>query len=259
MPVIGAGSTLALGVLVVALLMGAVPGYECCWDERLYREATGRWLEGGPFYLQHQVAGPYQVAFGDVLYPPSTLWLFVPLASLPTVVWYAVPLMVTAWGLVAFRPAWWAWPIILVLLAYEWTVPLVLLGNPVIWAYTFLWLGLRWHAAALGVLLKPTLAPFALVGAHRRRWWVALVVGVLAAVPFGAMWLDWLTVVTNARGAEYLARSVPLMCIPIVAWAGSRQAARRDVVRRAKAVVTGSGFAKRHSKRGLSWDVPDRV
>ncbi len=47
-------------------------------DFQLYREVTMRWLGGGPFYQPYQLAGPYPISAGDVLYPPVALWLFVP-------------------------------------------------------------------------------------------------------------------------------------------------------------------------------------
>jgi hypothetical protein len=33
-------------------------------------DATRRWLGGGPFYLPEQVAGPYFLDWGAILYPP---------------------------------------------------------------------------------------------------------------------------------------------------------------------------------------------
>ena len=50
-------------------------------DVALYRDAASRWLAGGPFYEPRQLAGPYEVAHGDILYPPVGLWLFVPAAD----------------------------------------------------------------------------------------------------------------------------------------------------------------------------------
>jgi hypothetical protein len=216
---LAAAFLLVKGAATVAQLLGA-GGFQCCWDEKIYHDATARWLAGDGFYLPHQLAGPYVAKAPDVLYPPSSLWLFLPFQVLPRFLWYAVPLGVTVWGLVTFRPKWWAWVAVVILVLYEWTVPLVLLGNPVMWAYTFLWLGLRYSGLAVGVLLKPSLFPFALFGANRKQWWLVLGVAFLAALPFGLMWLDYLTVVLNARGTEYLIRSVPMMLIPLVAWAG---------------------------------------
>ena len=54
-------------------------------DFVLYRDVAARWLETGVFYEPHQLAGPYEVAHGDVLYPPVGLWLFVPFTVVPFV------------------------------------------------------------------------------------------------------------------------------------------------------------------------------
>ena len=71
------------------------------------------------------------------------------------------------------------------------------------------------------VLLKPSLGPFALFGAWRRSWWVALGVLVAASLPFGALWLDWLTSVENSQGGGLLYSSleIPMLLLPLVAWA----------------------------------------
>src|SRR5262249_12098765 len=69
-------------------------------DADLYREAAVRWSGGGPFYAARQLAGPYEITPGDILYPPVGLWLFVPFTFLPDalamVLWWAIPLGVTA-------------------------------------------------------------------------------------------------------------------------------------------------------------------
>jgi hypothetical protein len=191
-------------------------------DERMYHEATARWLAGGPWYLPHQLAGPYVATNGDVLYPPVALLLFVPFQWLPAQLWYAIPTIVMAWGLWTYRPAWWAWVVILVILWWPPSIGHFLFGNPVIWCAAFLWIGLRWAGPAVLVLLKPVLFPFAFVGAHRRSWWIALGLFALACLPFGTMWLDYMRVVLNAQGTSYLLLSIPLMLIPLLAWGSSR-------------------------------------
>ncbi|HLY13792.1 MAG TPA: hypothetical protein VKR24_05540, partial [Candidatus Limnocylindrales bacterium] len=45
-------------------------------DYRLYMDATTRWLHGGSYFDAYQLAGPYQISAGDILYPPFTLLLF---------------------------------------------------------------------------------------------------------------------------------------------------------------------------------------
>ena len=50
--------------------------------------------------------------------------------------------------------------------------------------------GIDADGPAVFALLKPSLAPFALFGANRRSWWVALAVLVAASVPFGGLWAE---------------------------------------------------------------------
>jgi hypothetical protein len=61
-------------------------------DYGMYIDAAERWLIGEAFYLSHQLAGPYQVAHLDVLYPPPVLALLVPFTILPAMLWWLIPL-----------------------------------------------------------------------------------------------------------------------------------------------------------------------
>ena len=65
-------------------------------DYQLYMDAARSWLADGTFYLPYQLAGPYLVTAGDVLYPPYSLVLFVPFTFLPAILWWAVPIAITA-------------------------------------------------------------------------------------------------------------------------------------------------------------------
>ena len=107
-------------------------------DVALYREAAARWFAGGAFYESHQLAGPYEVAHGDILYPPVGLWLFVPIALLPVVpalvLWWGVPAAVTVWAIRRLGPRPAAWPLIALCLAWPTTPLKVWTGNPVIWS-----------------------------------------------------------------------------------------------------------------------------
>jgi hypothetical protein len=79
--------------------------------------------------------------------------------------------------------------------------------------------------AAPFVLLKPSLAPFALFGIHRRSWWVGAAVLVALSVPFGALWADWFASVVNSRGGGLLYSSLeaPMLLLPLAAWVGRRR------------------------------------
>src|SRR6187431_746092 len=77
-------------------------------DFILYRDVAARWLAGGPYFEPYQLAGPYDIRAGDILYPPAGLLLFVPFAVAPAalawLLWWAVPIGATAWAIWRLRP-----------------------------------------------------------------------------------------------------------------------------------------------------------
>ena len=194
-------------------------------DYVLYRDVAARWLAGGPYFEPRQLAGPYEIVAGDVLYPPFGLVLFVPFAILPSVLaaalWWTLPIGATVAALVRLRPRPEAWPLIALCVAWPTTLLKTWTGNPVIWCVAALALATLWRWPAVLVLLKPSLAPFALFGANRRSWWIALAMLVAVSVPFGALWTDWIASVLNSRGGGllYSALEVPMLLIPLAAWA----------------------------------------
>ena len=195
-------------------------------DFLLYRDVTTRWLAGGPFYEPYQLAGPYEIRAGDVLYPPVGLWLFVPFAVLPEPVaaalWWVLPLGITAWAVVRLRPRATFWPLLALCIAWPTTLLKTWTGNPVIWAMAAVALGALYAWPSVFALLKPSLFPFALFGANRRSWWLALGGFVAACVPFATLWPGWVASVVNSRGGGvlYSALEVPMLLLPLVAWAG---------------------------------------
>ncbi len=224
------------GVIVVEcawvffVLLGGDPRYPAGVDYRVVVDGASRWLHGAAPYLPYQLRGPYSltghpVTAGPMLYPPVAMWLFAPFAYLPAVLWWALPAGAVAWSFWRLRPSWWAWPLIAVLWIYPRAPEAVQNGNPVIWAFAAAMLGAasRWPAAL--VLMKPTLAPFALFGVRDRRWWVVLGLGIAAALPFGSLWMDYVRAVSNVQaGTSYLLHDWPLLTISVVAWAGRRDA-----------------------------------
>jgi hypothetical protein len=214
----------ALGILVfpvVDLLTAAAKpnfnGYGGI-DYTLYMDATGRWLDGGGFFQPYQLAGPYPIQMGDVLYPPYALYLFIPFTVLPAVLWWAIPLGITALVLWRLRPAPVAWPFIALCCFWPPFVARIVAGNPVMWAMAAVALGFVVRWAFVGALIKPSLFPFALLGVRDRAWWVALAVVAVASVPFGALWIDWYRAVTNSSGGLfYSLQDVPILLLPVIA------------------------------------------
>lgn len=192
-------------------------------DFQLYMDATRSWLAGGPFYHAYQLAGPYPIQNGDILYQPNALFLFVPFAVVPVVLsmvlWWAIPLGVTAWAVWRMRPPLIAWPFIAMCLAWPPFVARTVAGNPVMWAMAAVALGCLFRWPSVFALIKASLFPFALLGIRDRRWWLALAVLAIASLPFGTMWTDWVTVVLNSRngGIAYSLQDVPILLLPIIA------------------------------------------
>ena len=115
---------LAEGYLVVGKSLDA-PGFGMLGrDAELYIEATRRWLGGGPFYLPAQLAGPYDLPWGQILYPPQALALFIPFTLLGTALFILIPLVVTAAVILALRPRFWARAAILTVLVFDLDAPL---------------------------------------------------------------------------------------------------------------------------------------
>jgi hypothetical protein len=200
-------------------------------DIALYREAAARWFAGGPFYEPRQLAGPYEVAHGDILYPPVGLWLFVPIALLPTIpallLWWGIPAAVTIWTIARLRPRPAVWPLIALCLAWPTTPLKTWTGNPVIWSVAAIALATVWRGASPFSLLKPSLFPFALFGVRQRAWWIGLAIFLVMCLPFGPMWADWVTTVVNSRGGGllYSILEAPMLALPLVAWFGRRSTA----------------------------------
>jgi len=200
-------------------------------DYRLYMDATHRWLEGGSFYLPHQLAGPYTIAHGDILYPPTALPLFVVLQALPAFLWWLIPIGGTIAMIVYHRPVALAIAGIAFCLWFPATSTKILNGNPVMWVVLATALGTRWAAATPWALIKPSLFPFALVHVNHRPWWFSFLAMCVVALLLWPLMLQWLTAVQNGMssggGLLYSIHDVPMVAIPILAWVGSRRAMTR--------------------------------
>jgi hypothetical protein len=200
-------------------------------DYILYHDAADRWLAGDGFYLARQLQGPYEVLHGDVLYPPTILVLLVPFAVLPAFLWWAIPIAIIAAVVVWHEPHPIAWALLAFCLWFPITGVKVIHGNPVLWMTAALAMGTVFGWPSVLVVLKPILAPFALVGAWSRRWWLALGGVVAISLLFLPMWGDYVRVLQNARtpaGPLYSINEVPMLAIPVIAWLGrARRRGRR--------------------------------
>ena len=170
-------------------------------DLSLYVDRTRSWLASDGFYLPRQLTGhPYPAMMGDAYYPPVLMLLTLPFTlGIPWVLWWMIPLTLLGASIIRIRPTVWALPVIAAILAYPRTWVAVICGNPSIWAFAFLAAGLAWRWPAAFVPFKLTLAPFALIGVHRRTWWIGAAVGIALCLPFAATWFDWATAMGHAQ------------------------------------------------------------
>jgi hypothetical protein len=197
-------------------------------DYTTVMDAARRWLDGSSPYLARQLHGPYQqiaanlADSGELLYPPVALPLFAVFSALPAILWWAIPAVIGALGLRRTRPARWTWPILAICLGVGQSVPIVIAGNPTIWIVAAgLWApSLGWPGPL--ILLKPSVAPLALLGIRRRSWWVGAAVLGVACLPFGSLWADWFRSVVDMRatglgGVLFSLHQLPILLIPVIA------------------------------------------
>ncbi len=218
------GLILAVAIVIAGLTWDTVASADRIGaDFQLYVQASRGVLDGHGLYPAHQLAGPYDLADGDILYPPPIVLLMLPFTILPAITFWIIPLATIVAVVVRHRPAAWSWPLLALGLAYPVTSLKIVHGNPTMWIVAAVALGTLTAGPAVLVLLKPTLAPFALIGANRRRWWIALGLLVFIAAFFAPLWPDYLAVVENARGRGilYSLDEVPFALVPVIAWLAS--------------------------------------
>jgi len=236
---------LAIGLTVLILAFAAYEwwlaltvmhyGIATGGDLGIYVEAAGRLFSGGSWYLPSQLEGPHPLTMGDVLYPPTSAWFFLPFRVLGypglIVLWAGVML----WSLRRSEP--WAWPLVALCLALPQSVLAINAGNPTLLIAVGVALALRWPVFGSLALLKPTMAPFALVGIRSRWWWVGLAgLGVLT-LPFIAETLIYPQVILWTEGTPgfwYSAWHWPLALVPVLA-----QQRRSHVVHEVGSQVAG--------------------
>ena len=223
--IVGVSVTLFVAQLVLYGL-GSVPIIMLDWDRGHYMDAARRFLETGTPYLAWEVAGPFDYTPLTFLHPPLALWLMVPFSFLPDVAWYITPIVIIVVTIAAWRPSPVALALVALCILWPRTPAMVVTGNTDMWAAAFVALGLRFGWPGTLVMIKPSLAPLALAGVHRRSWWAGLLLTVALAAPFGLLWLDWIRVVLHAPGGLlYSALAVPGTIFPVFAWLGRRHGA----------------------------------
>ena len=212
---------LTLGVEIWSTIAFRITEIPYGADLRIYLDATSRFLSGGSFYQPEQLAGPYLTTVGNVLYPPPSVLLFAPFLVTPIIVWWVIPIAIVTAVVWKYRPTTLGLAAILVALACPYSLPLLTMGNPVIWVSAAVACATIYGWPAVFALIKPSLAPFALAGLWARSWWVALVGLAVASLPFAPMWDDYFLVLTNLRRdlpMLYSLGDVPLVLIPLIAW-----------------------------------------
>ena len=220
----------------IRVVLGAIVGIEALWiafvfvqqaltnpafglDYRWHVEAARRLLDTGTPYWPWQIAGPYEISDGAILYPPTAFLLFIPFIWLPALLWWAVPIGILVAAMAAHRPPLWAWAVIGGIVAFEKSLNVYVFGNPSMWIVAAIAAGTVLAWPYVFVLAKPTFAPIALLGVRHRSWWIALGVLGVASIPFARVWLDWIAVVRNSNvSLIYNLPTLPLMLAPLVAW-----------------------------------------
>jgi hypothetical protein len=220
-PILGVG----VAFLVGGAFMFSAHGGE---DLATYLRHTSDWAAGRSFYSPRQLEGPYLLQPGDSLYPPTVVLLFLPFLAVPTLLWWAIPAIVFAGALRRWRPEPWTWPILALCLVYPRTLSLIIYGNPSMWIAAGVAAGLLWGWPAVLVTLKPTLAPFALIGCRHRSWWIAGAGLAILSLLFVPGWIQYANALQNLRGQEwtYSLGDIPMVILPVVAWVGRLQPTR---------------------------------
>ena len=228
----------ATGVILVLVAWEAVDLWryfsgrgELAQDWVFYVKLGHRWLDTGVIYGDRQLTGqPYHVLVNDDnQYPPTSILLFAAFAVVPplisALIWWVAPIAAVVYAVIHLRPSAWTWPVIAFCVFWPRTIGSLIVGNSDLVSAGFVAGGILWGwPGALG-FFKPSFAPFGLVGARRRSWWIALAAGLALSVPFllNGAWADYLTAVRNwDLPWDRAILNIPLLLIPIVAWLGRR-------------------------------------
>ena len=220
---VAAGALVAVSWLLTLPGAGLTLGH----DLILYQNHLRDMLSGAPMYPARELAGPFTIADGDILYPPFAILAFMPTLILPLPLWWLIPAAITAWAFRDIRLKPWAIVALLLCLANPLTPELVWVGNPDIWLVAALAAAVRWNGLwAAFVFFKPSVFEFSLVGIRSRWWWVVAAGFATASLVMLPATIDWIHVLLNSRGAAmrsgfgYSLLDMPLLAMPLIAWYG---------------------------------------
>ncbi len=257
-------ATLAvIGVAIFAIVAQLVIGFPYTdlggtdWgaDLRGYVEASRSWLAGDGFYLPRQLHGPYPIELGDVLYPPTMLYLFIPFLVLPYQLWWVLAVGLLGFVVWSWRPALWAVALILVCLAFPDQPVLYFRGAPVIVFAALVAAALRWKWPGALILLKPSILPFALIGIRTRGWWITAGILLVLTLPLIPLIPDWLRAVVDARGPAgwlYSVKDLPLLMVPVIAYLGRTRNPQPAALADAAADPVGGSDQRTRHLRGAN-------
>jgi hypothetical protein len=220
-----------MGLAIVAITAQLVAGFALLnwggtdWggDFRGYLDATRSWLNGDGFYHPRQLHGPYTTELGDVLYPPTALFVLIPFLVLPAPIWWVIAIGLPVYLIWSWRPRPWAIALILVCLAFPNMAIVYFRGAPVIVITAVIAAALRWKWPGALLLLKPSILPFALIGIRTRGWWLTAGLLAVLTLPLLSLVPDWIHAVRDSRGNGgwlYSLKDLPLMMVPVFAWLG---------------------------------------
>jgi hypothetical protein len=202
-------------------------------DFHIYLKAARSWMAGGAFYHPYQLAGPYPIVRDEILYPPPILFILLPFTVLPGILFWAIPAAIIGGLILSWRPGPWGWLAMLFWLAFPFetaypsdAMRTVNAGNPGMWIAAFVALALRWPWAGPLVLLKPTMAPFALIGIRKRSWWIAFALLAVVSLAMLPLWIDYVRATLNASGGRpfwYTINNVAIIMVPVSAYLARRR------------------------------------
>ncbi len=200
---------------------------------RVHPSVGAQWLADGSYYLPRQLAGPYVATLLGTgtpvdIDPPSALLLFEPLhcpacgplVDHPTAV---------GWCVASWRPAPVTLAVCVALLLWPRSGRRPALRESDIWIVAAIAAGLRFGWPAILVTIKPTLPCSHCWGSGTEHGGIAAVMSAILIVAL-PLWIDYVTALRNASiPLLYSLGSLPLMAVPLVAWATRRRAKRQTL------------------------------